>query len=122
MAVGECDEYGELLSDKKVKARREYVCEHCRRLIPKGTIHRHYTGKFDGAWFSHRCHLECRQILEILKDECEADTWFFEADVNNVMNCMCREDRILEPHTEGEIKMIDLYMELDKYPKQKDGE
>lgn len=44
------------------RARKDFRCEECRRLIPKGTQYQKYSGKFEGDLFSTKTCLQCVEI------------------------------------------------------------
>lgn len=59
------------------KARKEYKCEYCNRIIHIGEKHSHETGKYDGDMFSRRLDFPCYNMMEgYCSDEQENEfTW-----------------------------------------------
>lgn len=61
----------------KPKARKAHQCIGCLTEIPKGEIHMHSTGFYDGRAFRNRFHVECWESLaedgdfEFIPGECE---------------------------------------------------
>lgn len=45
------------------KAAKPHRCIYCAAAIPKGEVHWHQTGRYDGAWFANRYHDECWDAL-----------------------------------------------------------
>lgn len=43
------------------RARKQHRCEWCYGPIPKGEVHRHYSGMWDGNWQDWRMHNECEK-------------------------------------------------------------
>jgi len=66
-----CDFYN---SEQRV-GRKDYACQLCMRVIPKGTEHIYESGKFDGNYFSHRRHIHCDAILRAFWDEWSEDEY-----------------------------------------------
>ena len=44
---------------KIVKGNKQHRCEACFAIIPKGEIHHHYSGRWEGEWQNWRMHVEC---------------------------------------------------------------
>jgi len=55
-------------SDKTVRGRKDYYCDGCGQLIPKGHPHNYHTGKWDGEIFTLRHHTVCIEIERALNN------------------------------------------------------
>lgn len=53
--------FGEMLHPV---ARKDHVCIMCFGPIPKGEVHVHYKGMWDGEWQDWRAHDECDSAFQ----------------------------------------------------------
>ena len=56
----------ETLSDTKVKARKDHVCDYCELTIPKGQVYHRQVNKDGGEIYTWRSHLNCDEIARKL--------------------------------------------------------
>lgn len=64
-SILDCDGSPEFYSVTNPKARKEYKCCECRRVIPKGTVYERSSGKFDGALYSDKTCLDCVDVRTV---------------------------------------------------------
>lgn len=51
----------EFFNVREVTARKQHICEHCRKPIEVGERHHYAAGKWEGDFTSYREHQECRE-------------------------------------------------------------
>ena len=51
------------IKDKVVKARKDYVCQHCYGIVQKGTLSRNIVESADGKLFSFRFCTDCCKAM-----------------------------------------------------------
>lgn len=54
----------EFYNSEQRKGRKDYRCEMCSKIIPKGTEHIYESGKWDGSIFERRRHIHCHLLAE----------------------------------------------------------
>lgn len=54
---------------RDAKARKDYICMGCRRLIPKGTKYHYHRELNYGEWETYKCHIECKNMHAAELDE-----------------------------------------------------
>ena len=59
------------------KAAKDYRCEWCGESIPKGEVHAHFVGVWEGEWQNWRMHDECYDY-STSTDECQDGFMPFE--------------------------------------------
>jgi hypothetical protein len=72
-------------SGRTIKAiRKPHECEHCGRQIEVGSPAEYGSGKYDGYFYTHYQHIECREAGIAYAKETglwgEEFTWFQHAD------------------------------------------
>lgn len=45
--------------------RKDYRCEWCGQIIPKGEKHLHFAGIWEGDWQNWRMHSECHEGMQL---------------------------------------------------------
>ncbi len=53
----------EFYNDATHKATKNYKCDLCRHLIPKGQKYHRQSGKYDGDFFDRCLHTHCNNII-----------------------------------------------------------
>lgn len=59
------------------KGRKDYHCEWCGQLIPKGEKHLYRSYIFDGDFNSGRMHLECEKAMHKTPSQELQEGWSF---------------------------------------------
>ena len=61
------------LTNKRVKARKEHICNFCGNKIPRGETYNYSTHVFDGQVYSWRSHAKCDDLCSAIWDFVDPD-------------------------------------------------
>jgi len=107
-------DYNEFTNCTSPVARKEHKCHSCGLPIPKGTKYEKMVGKYDGALFTIKQHVECEKILKLGMIICKGDIVNYDASTHVVANGIVKDHN--KELTADEKRVISLYSELlEKY-------
>ena len=66
-----CDVHPDFYLEHRRRARKLHTCSECRIAIPAGELYAHVTGKWDGYVCTYRFHIECLELLDVIREEQE---------------------------------------------------
>ena len=62
--VGECDIYNDFYDKRARKARKQYKCEECNKVIDKGERYIYVSAKTEGCLWQFRHCADCESLLK----------------------------------------------------------
>lgn len=87
-----CD-YGpaELATETIHKARKDYKCDECRRIITRGERYQYHSLLFDGSWNAYRWCLHCAAAQGIASDLADCHCWLYTEVWQDLREHACEE-------------------------------